>query len=282
MPGTLRRQSTYARRNALRFLKCISDIAYMKFIQGRNWRVFSRETVWGICTGLLIGIGIFAVATAGPEKTQFLQNPSLNAMFAPAASRTQRLVDLDGENASNDVRYIVDWIADSRDSVGLPFVIVDKKDAKVYVFDKDAQLHGASPILLGSAKGDDSVSGIGSRPVDQVAPEERTTPAGRFVGERGHNLRGEDVVWVDYDAAVSIHRVLTTHPEERRLERLASPAIDDKRISLGCINVPTAFYETYIRPTFAKDRAIVYVLPEIKSINQVFDTSRVSAMNRYW
>src|SRR5206468_1038865 len=83
---------------------------------------------------------------------------------------------------------------------------------------------------------------------------ERSTPAGRFVGERGHNARGEDVVWLDYDAAVSMHRVLTSNPEERRLERLATPTSDDKRISYGCINVPVDFYETYIQPMFATQR----------------------------
>ncbi|MDB5807900.1 MAG: hypothetical protein JWN94_22, partial [Betaproteobacteria bacterium] len=99
---------------------------------------------------------------------------------------------------------------------------------------------------------------------------ERTTPAGRFIGERGHNARGEDVVWVDYDAAVSMHRVLTTNRAERRAERLATPSIADNRVSFGCINVPVAFYERLIRPAFAHDKAIIYVLPEVKSIKQVF------------
>jgi hypothetical protein len=34
--------------------------------------------------------------------------------------------------------------------------------------------------------------------------------------------------------------------------------------------VPVAFYEAYIRPTFATRRAIVYVLPDIKPVQQVF------------
>jgi hypothetical protein len=113
--------------------------------------------------------------------------------------------------------------------------------------------------------------GIGKLSLDQVKPGERTTPAGRFVGERGRNARGEDVVWVDYDAAVSMHRVLTLHPEERRLERLASETVADNRVSWGCINVPVAFYETYIRPIFAKRRALIYVLPEVKPLQSVFN-----------
>jgi hypothetical protein len=110
----------------------------------------------------------------------------------------------------------------------------------------------------------------------QILPAERTTPAGRFVAELGRNTQGEDVVWVDYDAAVSMHRVRTKNPVERRAQRLASPTIEDNRISYGCINVPVAFYETYIQPIFAQQKAIVYVLPEIKSVNEVFGIAQTS------
>jgi hypothetical protein len=134
--------------------------------------------------------------------------------------------------------------------------------------------------LLGFARGDDSVPGIGLRPIAEVRPEERTTPAGRFVAERGRNLKGEDVVWVDYDAAVSMHRVRATQPSERRLERLATPTVDDNRISYGCINVPVEFYEAYIRPTFATRRAIVYVLPDSKPVRQVFGSYDVATVRR--
>ena len=88
--------------------------------------------------------------------------------------------------------------------------------------------------------------------------------------ERGRNARGEDVVWIDYDAGVSMHRVLTTNPKERRLERLSTPTVEDNRISYGCINVPVAFYETQVRPVFASRRALVYVLPDVKPVRDVF------------
>jgi hypothetical protein len=138
-------------------------------------------------------------------------------------------------------------------------------------------------VLLGFAPGDDSVPGIGAKPLAEVHPQERTTPAGRFMGERGRNALGEDVVWVDYAAAVSMHRVRTTNPEEHRLQRLATPTIDDNRISYGCINVPVNFFETYISPIFAARRAVVYVLPETKPVEEVFgsyDVARLQAPNR--
>lgn len=180
--------------------------------------------------------------------------------------------DFGDESVSAAAKRVADWVASSRDNGNVGFVLIDKKQAHVYVFDHEARLRASSPVLLGGAKGDDTAPGVGSRPLSEVKAEDRTTPAGRFVAERGTNLRGEDVVWVSYDDAVSMHRVLTTHPEERRLERLATPTPDDNRISAGCINVPVAFFEEYVAPLFANYRAMVYILPEVKSLDQVFGT----------
>jgi len=244
----------------------------------RSWlvRMGRSEIAWGICAGVFLGIGLAVFLVKADSSKYGARWPSApNAIVTSALSR--QASDVGMESAADDVRYMANWIAESRDALGLPFVIVDKKNAKVYVFDTDARLRGASPVLLGSASGDDTVPGIGSRPTEQVLPEERTTPAGRFVGERGHNARGEDVVWVDYDAGVSMHRVLTTNPAERRLERIESAEKQDKRISYGCINVPAAFYEAHLQPVFAGHRAIIYVLPEIKSLDEVFGSYDVAA-----
>ncbi|HEY0879610.1 MAG TPA: L,D-transpeptidase [Zeimonas sp.] len=165
---------------------------------------------------------------------------------------------------------MADWALATEDPQGLPFLIVDKQAATLYVFDADGRLAGASAILLGMARGDDSVPGIGERPMSQIRPQERTTPAGRFVAERGMNSHGEDIMWVDYDAAVSMHRVRATNPKERRLERLRTPTIDDNRISYGCINVPARFYDRHVVPAFADGHAIVYVLPETRSLREQF------------
>ncbi len=171
---------------------------------------------------------------------------------------------------SPQARQLADWVAQTGDHAGAAFIIVDKKRASVFVFEPDARLRAHSAVLLGSALGDVSVPGIGTRPMAQILPAERTTPAGRFVAERGRNTQGEDVVWVDYDAAVSMHRVRAGTPIERRAERLASPAIDDNRISYGCINVPVAFYESSIQPLFAQRKAMIYVLPDSKPVHEVF------------
>jgi hypothetical protein len=174
------------------------------------------------------------------------------------------------ENASEDAHHVADWIVDSGDNRQLPFLVVDKKNAKAFVFDATGQIKGAASILLGSAKGDYSVPGIGQRKLSTIPPDERTTPAGRFVANLDRNLHGEEILWIDYDAAISLHRVITGNPKERRAERLASPTTEDNRISYGCINVPVKFYEHVVSPTFKKANGIVYVLPEIRSPRETF------------
>ena len=111
---------------------------------------------------------------------------------------------------------------------------------------------------------------FGDRNLSDIRPEERTTPAGRFVASLGYNFHGKDILWVDYDGAVSLHRVITTNPTERRLQRLATPTPLDKRISYGCINVPARFFDNVVSPTFTGTSGIVYVLPEIRSISEIF------------
>jgi hypothetical protein len=178
--------------------------------------------------------------------------------------------------AQGEVESLVQWVRATGDNQGAAFAVIDKKGALVHVFDAAGKKRASAPILLGLAHGDDSVPGIGERPMAQIRPEERTTPAGRFATEPGRNLEGEDIVWVDYNAAVSMHRVRATNPAERRLERLATPSVEDNRISYGCINVPAAFYDAHVKPTLGARRGVVYVLPETRSLAAVFGT-RVAA-----
>jgi len=170
-----------------------------------------------------------------------------------------------------DARQLADWIARAQDNQGMAFFLIDKVHATLYVFDRNARLQASTPVLLGAAVGDDSVPGIDARPMAQILPFERTTPAGRFVAEVGRNLQGEDVVWVDHGAAVSMHRVRTGNPLERRVERLRTTSVDDNRISYGCINVPVAFYNQHVQSVFKASRtAVVYVLPETRSLQDQF------------
>jgi len=200
--------------------------------------------------------------------------PQPRTVPVPPAARepmpVARAAQFGREKASPQIRQMASWVLSSGDNRGMSFVLVDKKDAKVFVFDAVGQLKAASPALLGAARGDDSAPGIGDKPLSQVLPQEKTTPAGRFVAELGMNTKGEDIVWVDYDAAVSMHRVRATVKAERRLQRLASPTPADNRISFGCINLPPHFYETVLKPAVQDGGAVIYVLPETRPLRDVF------------
>jgi hypothetical protein len=232
------------------------------------------EMLAGLKQGTMIGFAALLLVLPPLAVPKFSapasQRAALSSPAAPALRALPRAAELRGHAATADARFVADWVADSRDNAGMPFVILDKRDARLFVFDADARLIDSSPVLLGLAAGDDSVPDIGSRPIAQVRPEERTTPAGRFVSTPGRNDKGEDIVWVDYDAAVSMHRVRPIDPKERRLERLASADPRERRISYGCINIPVAFFDGVVKPAVGQRKAVVYVLPETRPVGEVF------------
>jgi len=192
----------------------------------------------------------------------------LGLMASPAMAAEPAGARLLGEPASEAARQMADWVVRSGDNKGRPFLIIDKVAAKVFVFRLDGQLRGAAPALLGVARSDETIPGIGKRRLATITAAERTTPAGRYVAYIGKDLTG-DVLWIDYESALSLHRVITTG-KDRRLQRLATATPDDNRISYGCINVPISFYETVVVPAFDKTDGIVYILPEVRALAEVF------------
>ncbi len=173
--------------------------------------------------------------------------------------------------ASSEAKQVTDWVMATGDNHGMPFVVVDKKAAEVFVFDAGGRLVGDSAVLLGLARGDDSAPGVGDKKLSDIRPDERITPAGRFVASLGYGLGKQDILWVDYPSALALHRVSPAASQEGRLQRLASTSPLDHRITFGCINVPAGFYDAVIHPTFLSTSGVVYILPEIKSVAEVFD-----------
>ena len=224
----------------------------------------------GLCVGLLVAALAFPQAVAA-RSLGLLSNANGPAPATePLTESGPKRANFLGEPASDDTRQMADWVTASGDNRSLPFVIVDKVDARVFVFDDHGQLRGASRALLGLARGDDWAVGIGNRKMSSMRPEERITPAGRFVASLGHDTNGHDILWVDYADAIALHRVVTSNPKEHRLQRLASPSPLERRISYGCINVPAQFYDGVVIPAFTGRQGIAYILPETRSIGQVF------------
>jgi hypothetical protein len=96
------------------------------------------------------------------------------------------------------------------------------------------------------------------------------TQAGRFVADLGVDHHGDDVLWLDYEGGLAMHRVITSNAKERRAQRLATPTPLDNRISYGCINLPVKFYENVLAPAFTGTTGIVYVLPETREARAFF------------
>ena len=157
---------------------------------------------------------------------------------------------------------LLSWIAQTGNHAGAPYVVVDKRQARVWVFDAQHRILGASPALLGLTVGDREAADITRRDVTRLSKDARITPAGRFASEPGVNVQGEDVVWLDYEAGLALHRVRPGLAQASRLQRLAAEVASAQRVSMGCVVLPVAFYERVLRPVLGQGAGVVYVLPE--------------------
>jgi hypothetical protein len=189
---------------------------------GSSWAIRARAGLCGILGGVI------ALATAGAQTLQ-----------ATAERPDPR---------------------DGRD--GRPFAIVDKRLATLSVYAADGRLVGRAPALLGLAPGDAEAPSARGKAPEALMTHERVTPAGRFEAQPGHNLQGERIVWIDYEASLAIHRLRPAPAQERRPERLASANPRDHRITLGCVVVDPAFFDEVVLPTLGSGPGLVYILPE--------------------
>ena len=228
----------------------------------------------------VISLGTFMLPAAAAQNFPLTTSQDAGVGTSEMTPIEMKVANFRQDQSSPESRKLADWVVNSADNAKLPFIIVDKVNARVFVFDSQGKITGSTPALLGLAVGDDSVPGIGQRKLSSIRPEERTTPAGRFVASLDHDIHGKEILWVDYDTAISLHAVVKGTPEERRADRLASPSPLDKRISYGCINVPVPFYEKVVSPTFKGTNGIVYILPETRSAQEVFGSYDIQDSSR--
>lgn len=224
---------------------------------------------------LLAGVIVHHVAWADiSQQNHMMGKPVIWQQIVPVvltpAIPLRQVPNFKNEIASIPTRQVVNWIVHSGDNDGQPFMIVDKAQAQVFMFDAKGMLSGKASALLGLAVGDDSTPNIGKRMLSSILPSERTTPAGRFVASLGHSMNGNEILWVDYETAISLHRIIAGTETERRAERMASALTTDKRISYGCINVPVAFFEDVVLQAFTGTSGVVYILPETRDIQSTF------------
>ena len=217
--------------------------------------------------GLLLAFTAMAAlaSPAAPAGTPALPMHSI----APAQTTA---IDFNGQSVSAQTQRAARWVTTSGDNAGLPYVLIDKVNAEVFVFDATGRLEGSAPALLGLSRGDRFAKATLGEKVGAVQPADRITPAGRFVASLSRDAHGKEVLVVDYAESIALHAVVKGTPAERRAQRLASPTAQDNRISYGCINVPTKFYTSIVSPAFRHSNGIVYILPEMGTGRDLFGT----------
>lgn len=195
--------------------------------------------------------------------------PVRAAQKVPVAAKSD-----DAPNLSPGAMRVADWVATARDNRTLPYIIIDKQGAAAFLYDAKGKLIGHAPVLIGIAPGDEATPGIGAKSLSEIGPAEKTTPAGRYLAKFGLAAGKQRVLWVDYATSVALHTIPPGNPKEKRKERILSPAIDDNRITFGCINVPKIFYAK-VSPLFRKKGGYVYILPDTRPMEDVFPRLRV-------
>lgn len=172
---------------------------------------------------------------------------------------------------SAEVARVAAWVGSSGDNRGLPYTIIDKVSAALFMFDGKGEQVAAVPVLIGIMPGDEATPGVGSKKLADLGPAEKTTPAGRYLAKFGLPVAGQRVLWVDYATSVALHPIpADAGAKEKRRERMLSPTPADNRITFGCINVPRAFYAQRLAPGFRRKGGYVYILPDTKPIEAVF------------
>lgn len=213
----------------------------------------------------LAGLALAAPAPQAPRAAQPQSHARASHARAPAKPAAPRL------QPSADVARVAGWVAAAHDNRALPYAIIDKQHAALFLFDGKGKPITAVPVLIGKQRGDDATPGVGAKSLAEIGPAEKTTPAGRFLAKFGRAAGNARVLWVDYYTSVALHPIPPHYPkQERRRERMLSPTYADNRITFGCINVPSAFYAKKLSPLFRRKGGYVYILPDTKALETVF------------
>lgn len=206
-----------------------------------------------------------AAKTTAASKARAAKKPVAKASALPAVpDATEMVVDPTPQAAR-----VLRWVTGAADNKGLPYVVLDKAAARIWLYDGKGKRIADAPVLIGIALGDDATPGVGAKSLAEIGPAEKTTPAGRFLAKFGVAAGKTRVLWVDYATSVALHTIPPGNPKEKRVDRMLSPDIADNRITFGCINVPKAFYAK-VGPLFRKKGGYAYILPDLKPPEDVF------------
>lgn len=159
---------------------------------------------------------------------------------------------------SQEASNTINWVKATHDNNGKVFVVADKNEGKIHVVGNNGKVLDTQNAIFGRNKSNDNVA--------------NSTPSGRFKLQKALTTKasdkrvfGDDVLTLTDTVTgnnvtkkdggvIAMHR-LWNKPE--RVKAINSATAGDNYMSAGCINVPTAFYNSAVDNL---DGAMVYIL----------------------
>ena len=192
------------------------------------------------------------VAVVGVGAMTIPQDAHAQAGFATYESGPQIA------GVSQEASNTINWVKASHDNNGKIFVVADKNEGKIHIVDNNGKVLDTQNAIFGRNKSNDNVA--------------NSTPSGRFKLQKALTTKaadkrvfGDDVLTLtdtvtgnnitkSDGGVIAMHR-LWNKPE--RVKAINSATASDNYMSAGCINVPTAFYNSAVD---SLDGAMVYIL----------------------
>ena len=211
------------------------------------------------------------VAVVGVSAMTIPQDAHAQAGFATYESGPQIA------GVSQEASNTINWVKATHDNNGKVFVVADKNEGKIHVVDSNGKVLDTQNAIFGRNKSNDNVA--------------NSTPSGRFKLQKALTTKasdkrvfGDDVLTLTDTVTgnnitkkdggvIAMHR-LWNKPE--RVKAINSATASDNYMSAGCINVPTAFYNSAVDNL---DGAMVYILDN-KDAPKAENTQKLTTLRK--
>jgi hypothetical protein len=221
-------------------------------IDNAEHKVIDLKSLLGRFLKRLNAILSAVVAVVGVSAMTIPQDAHAQAGFATYESGPQIA------GVSQEASNTINWVKTSHDNNGKIFVVADKNEGKIHIVDNNGKVLDTQNAIFGRNKSNDNVA--------------NSTPSGRFKLQKALTTKaadkrvfGDDVLTLtdtvtgnnitkSDGGVIAMHR-LWNKPE--RVKAINSATASDNYMSAGCINVPTAFYNSAVD---SLDGAMVYIL----------------------
>jgi hypothetical protein len=223
-----------------------------------------RKIIQKIASGVMAAAIVFNPAMV---KTDFDFN-------LPQAFRTTVTTQVKADVPANAktkmsvlAQSVYESMAPTARASGKGFIIADKPNGMLHVFNADGSMLVQDAALYGKDIGDTEGK------VSSLEGGKKITPAGNYTLRAAANADyagGKLLQLVETkdtnNAYIAVHAAYLGDPKEQRLQRLASPGAEGKRISYGCVNTTHDTFLKSILPNIdSLNGGMIFVLPDAQT-----------------